>query len=180
MNHCMNTNWIFLTCNKRNLYIIEYVQQNMISSLTGSIAFSETIKGKKKNRQQWKSCLDKNLLLGLMPVWFIWVFCYTAVASNLSHVLCLSHVGRDRSSISGAIGPFWTGAGRITVSVVIRVHAVVLIPPSCWLLLWLEGKEIKLKLKKESNTQTTQTQHTGKRQERKLTLDRMSPNSWQH
>ena len=67
---------------------------------------------------------------------------------NLCHVFGLSHVGGDGSSIPGAVGPLRTGAGCVAVGVVVRVHAVVFIPPPCRLLLRVEdGKEMKLNCK---------------------------------
>lgn len=82
------------------------------------------------------------------------------VTANLSYVLCLSHVGGDGSSVPGAVGPLWTGAGRITVCVIIGVHAVVFIAPPRWLLLQVEdkeGKDMKLNWKwRQSNTRHRQ------------------------
>lgn len=53
----------------------------------------------------------------------------------LSHVFSLPHVGGDDPSVPRAVGFLRTGAGCVAVGVVVRIHAVVLVPPPCRLLL---------------------------------------------
>lgn len=133
------------------------------SDLTEVSWYGNKVELKVQHNVVFLSTLEKLVMLSgtvtcRYSLLYKWLLFCTAVATNLCHVFCLPHVGGDGSSVPRAVGPLWTGAGCVTVGVIIGVHAVVLIPPPCWLLLQVERKEHEIKL-----TSTKVTKGTGRK-----------------